>query len=113
MDNGSVWEKELHIVDKPHYFGSEFHVKILVGLGHDAGARHPLNHLPDYLHGGGFLSCIGNGIDMVPLISILADDTVGCAGTGGQATFPDADIRGWFAGASEHDDTCQQDKGIQ
>jgi len=113
MDNGRVWEKELHIVDKPHYFGSEFDVKILVGLGRDAGARHPLNHLLDHLHGGGFLSHIGNGIDMVLFIPILADDAVGGSGTGCETSFLDADIRGRFACTSDDDDTCQQDKGMQ
>ncbi len=86
MDNGSVGEKELHIVDKPHYFGPEFHMKIIVRLGHDARVGHPLNHLLDHCHGAVFVSFVGNGIDVVLSVTPLADYAVRLAGTGGQTS---------------------------
>ena len=108
MDNGVVREKELHIVNKPHYFGPEFHVKVLVGLGHDAAAGHPLHQLLDGLHGAHLVSFIGNGIDVVLFVTPLADHTVGFARTGGETSVIEADIPRWLSCASEQDGACQQ-----
>ena len=113
MDNGGVREKELHIVNKPHYFGSEFHVKVMIRLGHDSGAGQPLNHLLDRLHGGGLFSFVDDGIDVVPLVTALADDAVGPVGTGGETSVIEANIHRRLSCASEHDDACYQNGHIQ
>ena len=101
MDNGGVRKIELNIVDKPHYFGPEFHVKVLVGLGRDAGAGHPLNHLFDGFHGAVFVSFIGYGIDVIVPVDALADHTVGRAGTRSKPSVIEADIPGRLSCASE------------
>ena len=107
MDNGGVREKERHIVDESHDFGSEFHVKVIVRLGRDAGTGQRLDHLLDQRHGGGFLSLIGNGVDVVTIVAALADDAVGAVGAGGQASILEADIHGYVSCASGHDDAGQ------
>lgn len=113
MDNGTVREEELHIVNKPHHFGSEFHVKVIFRLGRDADAGQPLNHLLDQLHGGGLLSLVGNGIDVVPLVAALADDAIGPVGAGGKTSVIEADIHRRLPCASGHDNAGQQYGYIQ
>lgn len=79
------------------------------GVGYDSAAGYPLNHPQHGFHGNFCFTRVDNGLDVVVLITMYADDAVGAAGARGQPSINQTGLHWQFTGTSVHDDADQQD----